>query len=59
MIHSLLVSDGGLGGVAAAGEVAAVGEGEGWSDADGKSDGVGAAGARRRGDIAAMVEVRV
>ena len=52
MIHSLLVSDGWLGGVSAVGEVAELGVGEGLSDADGRSDGVGA---RRGVDVAAIM----
>jgi hypothetical protein len=39
MTHSLLVSDGRLGGVSAVGEVAEFGVGEGFSEADGRSDG--------------------
>lgn len=55
MTHSLLVSDGGLGGVSAGGEVAEVGMGEDLSDADGKSDGGGgAAGARTGGEVTAI-----
>jgi hypothetical protein len=56
MIHSLLVSDGGLGGVSAIGEVAQVGVGDGLNGPDGRRDGVGAAGARRGGDVAAITE---
>jgi hypothetical protein len=58
MTHSLLVSDGGLGGVSAVGEVAEVGVGEGLSDAVGRTDCGGAAGARRGGDVAAIVRAQ-
>lgn len=56
MIHSLLVREGTFGGVSAAGDVAEVGVGEGLSDTDERRDGVGAAGARGGGDVAAMLE---
>ena len=55
--HSLLVSDGGLDEASAAGEVVEVGVDEGWSDPDGKGDGIGAAGARKGVDIAAIKDV--
>jgi hypothetical protein len=55
MTHSLLVSDGRLGGVSTVGEVAEVGVGEGFSEADGRSNGAGVAGARRGGDVAAIM----
>jgi hypothetical protein len=55
MIHSLLVREGTFGGVSAVGEAAEVGVGEGLNDAEERSDGVGAAGARSGGDVAAIV----
>ena len=55
MTHSLLVSDGRLGGVSAVGEVAEVEVGEGFSEADGRSDGAGVAGARRGGGGAVIM----
>ena len=56
IIHSLVVRDGGLGGVAAAGEV---GVDEGWRVADGKSEGVRAAGASTWEDVVAIMQVAV
>jgi hypothetical protein len=55
MTHALLVSDGGLVGESAVGEVAEVGVGEGFREADGRSNGAGVAGARRGGDVAAIM----